>query len=1311
MKKLMLALLSLVSASAFAASATVTYQLPADGPLPKTYLVTLAAVDRDNPDWIVASFLCGAPRTVTVENQGRFTEEWDGLDDNYMPVAPGTYGVKGIYTPAGKWDVDNDWHAITARYAVGFSEYFPKPDTPGLWKIGIPFFGDPVNAPLSDVYAAENGIASFYYTYLENGAQTPMFDLNRPVGPEQFLRAFPSGGAGGGPLVCNDGETSWAISGDSCHCIYRSDTRRFGNQRGPYRGGVTLIEGEAVGLDVWRDPSSGESFVYCAIGAKYDGWAVTPERIDTITAYTAFGDKLGECSVDRVRATALRGGVLYAIVADPDDEGACAVAGVPLAAGGLPAGGVWSWSKVFTIPDSIEPARLTVDSSGRFYVSDYAANHVYQLDASGQITRVFGRLDAQVPGSYDPDSLMNPYNLSSWPDADGRDRLLVVEASGPNRVSEWDCDTGERLREFPAYQTKANSGYGADPEDATHVYMHTHNGWITRFRVDYQAGSWTPDAVWPLRWPEGLGPMMYNGLLNKVAVLRANGSLFLAGEASYDVWRLAGDGTAIVPSAALCHRGGDVFAWHDANNDGELQDDELSPLPWPGWICTYHGQKWSGALQLLALGQNGRDGFRLAPSSFDAHGNPVFTQWETVVHDTVFDAIADGTADAVHGGNELADSYNSDWMQMDGNPEDGYVVQARGGPSLNANVGAQYKLSRYVPDGNGGMRMRWRVGRAFFAGSDRGAFVGAMRVFSAMNGIVSVIDQTRSGVALYTDDGLYVDTLFPGDWYREEIGVYRQPGEFFVGTMYPDHDTGKIYYAGGKYTPVLYELENWSLSENPVRTLEAGDFEAAEITLAPSQVADPPEFALNFRGGAGSARVMRFLPALGDVALDGSMTGWESASAATYSSPRGQSIEARCLYNPETLFVRWQVALAGDETFQANPFPEEIGRMFTHDAGNDVVSLYVQGDPDAPVAGDPIGRPGDVRVVCAIFEQDGALVPAALGLYPFWEGAGANPISYHSPVMGAVSFQNVDLVQGAELGCSVADDGRSFVIAAAFPRSAFPAIVHPFSADTRLRMNFSANLGGHNKFWWANVDGSANTETYDEPSEARLYPGSWAPALFGGFADGVPVRQWLCCGPFGGPGCENFVADCPPGMKEQCIALLAPRDFPPDGGNVDRSATYEGELVRGYWGDPGVVRWHVRDIAALDSRVFFGPSAQVWYGAAWIHAPAETTLDAQFLVSLQCTPRWYLNGELVEGLQYVELANNDVTGHATAGARIPITLRKGWNQILGRGFCVGFPPVKLGLRFYGEDELLWPLSFSVNPAEAPKDGNTVVFLN
>ena len=116
----------------------IRYQLPSDGTLPKTYRVTLAIIDPQNPAWIVSPFVAGQPRTVTAENRGQFTETWDGLDDNFMPLPPGTYGVKGIYMPATKWPVDNEYHTVVPRFAGGPSCWLPTPDQ---WDQPAPFGG------------------------------------------------------------------------------------------------------------------------------------------------------------------------------------------------------------------------------------------------------------------------------------------------------------------------------------------------------------------------------------------------------------------------------------------------------------------------------------------------------------------------------------------------------------------------------------------------------------------------------------------------------------------------------------------------------------------------------------------------------------------------------------------------------------------------------------------------------------------------------------------------------------------------------------------------------------------------------------------------------------------------------------------------------------------------------------------------------------------------------------------------------------------------------------------------------------------
>jgi len=156
MKKLGLLVMTLVTGW-LANSASVTYELPAVQKGEKTYLVTLAIVDAKNPDWVVSTFVAGKPVTVTPD-KNTFTETWDGLDENFMPVPPGTYGVKGIYSPAEIWPVDGKYHAITANFHSTVSAFLPTKDTPENWTIPLPFQGDPVHAPLADIDVTPDGI-------------------------------------------------------------------------------------------------------------------------------------------------------------------------------------------------------------------------------------------------------------------------------------------------------------------------------------------------------------------------------------------------------------------------------------------------------------------------------------------------------------------------------------------------------------------------------------------------------------------------------------------------------------------------------------------------------------------------------------------------------------------------------------------------------------------------------------------------------------------------------------------------------------------------------------------------------------------------------------------------------------------------------------------------------------------------------------------------------------------------------------------------------------------------------------------------
>ncbi|QDU25095.1 hypothetical protein ETAA8_01560 [Anatilimnocola aggregata] len=1283
----------------------VSYQLPADGPLPKTWRVTLAIVEAKNPGWIISQFAAGVVRTVTADNGGKFTETWNGLDDNYMPVPPGEYGVKGIYMPAAEWHVDGEWHSMTPKFVGGASSWMPPAKD---WQTPMPFNGDPVDSPMGDVAVGPNGVAVFYYRYLENGKNNPMFDLHRPVGYNQFLRAFISGGAGGGNATATDGETVWSYSDEGGpKYVYRADQKPFGSSYGAHRTNCYLPAGKVTSLAAWTH--AGKPYLAVAQrgkmvprqDARHVSYQEDPnEPVNKITLHDGENGKiLGELPSTAPQSLTVKNGVLYALHKQGMGWGVSAVRVEAGTASG-------EWKQVCLVPSEITPADMEVDSRGRIYLSDEQANHVFQLDAAGKVLLKFGRLAAQQPGTYDPHTFMAPGKLATWVDADGKDRLLVVENAGPNRVSEWSAD-GKLLREFQSLQTKANNGWAIDPQRSEHAYVPGHQGWLTRFLVDYESGKWTVDAVWPLRDD----PRARD--LRKPRVIHAQGRVYLVGTAgsrqnAFTVYRLDKAGWKL--SAAILRiekdaktRTMDHFLWHDANDNGRVDDEELTATQPPVGTFTYHGQNWSADFAFLAVSMGTPDVWRLAPSGFDAHGNPIFKEWTKLLTDPIFTARANKTADAVHGGNELDEKFSSDWCQADGSLSEGYYVQARGGKSFSANEGPQHKISRYVPDGAGGFRLMWRTGRTTLKGVAKPEEVyGAMRVHKAVNGLLSVVDQSRCGILLYTEDGLYVDTLFPdGRVSKQPMGMYPQPGEFFAGSIYPNQTNGKIYLGMGKYTPVLFEVEGWSLRENPVRPLTTVQ---RTVNISAAQIASPPEIALTLRGGAGSAKFARFSPAIGGAVLDGSLSGWESCEPVKFSATKEQAVEVRCLYDPEHLYLRWHTRLAAK--FEAKPLPP-LERIFTHDQGADTLSFYVQSDVNAKPASKPEGRPGDVRVVFGVFQKGDKVEPVAVGMYPHWEKAGASPQVYRTPV-GSASFAHVGPIEGAKLFQRLDEDGKGFVVVSALPRAAFPQMKEPFAGGLRTLANFEATLGGHNKFWWADSDGSASRETYDEPTEARLYPGSWAPIEFTGLGEGVIVRNWLVCGPFGGPGAEQFNWDpngkMPNSTKDKKVAvreLLEAAKYPPEDGRVDLTARYTGEIIKGWWNDPRVVTWKPAKVADLDTRLAVGQAAAVWFGSTWVHVPEATELKFQFQTHPQTYLRWSLNNELVP---IKDTAYKDA---AFPGGPLrlrtheqTLTLKQGWNQVGFRGYCTGYSHVYAGLTFQGDADKLWTLKLAALPPEA-----------
>ncbi len=1294
---------------------TVSYSLPTDAPLPRTYRVTLAITAPDEPDWVVSTFVAGEPRTVTTENQGRFTESWDGLDENFMPVPPGDYGVKGIFMPAEVWEPDGKPHTLRAKLHGSPFALAPKR---GLGENGPFIWGDPIATGMGDVDVGADGIAIFYWKFLENGNNPYRVDLTQPLGHGQLLGGFGAGGTGGGDYVATDGETVWAVAptddlaGQTTASdvflywpfLYRADQKPFGSGAcAAPRKNVTLAEGRITGLAAWRPTDSSSTLVVVAERGKiipagthaHGGLTLygesKDERVNTILVLDGVtAQELTRLPVVEPAALTVANDRLYLL---ERRNGGWAARHLPLEPDGMldPA----KWSQPLPLAGLEDPRDLAVDAQGRLYVADIARNRVLRFAPTGQFELAFGAADAQREGHYDPRVFMQPTRLACWRDAQGIERLLVVEAGGPSRISEWSTD-GKLLRDWHGLLTHAgNSGFTADPASPEHLYICGQNDTLLRYHVDYATGKWDLKAVWH-GVPGGSFPRIIHRAGRRYLTFNRTGEKNLP-----MIYRFAGD--RVLVSAGIVReeqpgREAHYVCWHDANGDGARQPEEHrgSPRGLPDGMKSprYWGDYWQDDLSLLVPATGTADVWRLPVKEIDAHGNPVHGDWVKVLTDQTLVAKATGTADALHGGNEAVSVFNGDWgcarqvPSPDDQPGD-IFVNMRGG-NFTANHGWQQKLSRYVPDGTGGFRQKWRVGRSANIAPGRGEIMGSIHATLPMLGLIAIIDQSRAGVHVYDwESGLFVDTLMlPG--HLQNRSVYGQGGEYFSGGAHVAD--GKVYLCWGKTTPLLFEVEGWK-NQNGIRAIRSLP---AKVSIGVPQIAAPPEQAVLIRGGAGVAKIAEFQPLPGGgPAIDGSLAGWETCPPLVFGDDQAK-VEVRCGYDPGTVYLRWEVRAQDRMATPPLPTPE---RIFTHDREATTLSFYLQGDGSATDR-KPEGRPGDIRIVFGLHDDRGITKAAAVGLYPRWDGPGtASPFLYASPGQ-RTAFAHVGVLDAVKLAHRLSDDRKTLVIAAAIPRSVLPKTVPDLEKGWRTAANFEATLGGAHKVWWSNADGSASRETRDEPTEARFYPGAWSPCAFGPLADGLPVREWLVNGPWKAE--IKYTGETE--NKRSFQQFFDATTFPPDSRRVtsaDIVTTATGKA--GQWrrlaarvdeprfGFDGSLiasdRGSTQFIFPENGRPIHAEGCNLYFATAWIWSPRAQEIQIEFPMQSQNNVRAWVNDiRLADGPPKYEV-------YRTVASPQPVRLEAGWNQLFLRGYALGYD-LHFGAIIKADLATLWGMRLS-----------------
>lgn len=1266
---------------------SISYQLPTAGPLPRTYRVTLAVTDPGNPNWIISTFLAGAPRTVTAANGGRFTEIWNGLDDNFMPVPPGTYGVEGIYMPAHKWAVTGEYHTYIPKFVAAVGDSWAPSRTQDRklpWMYGAGF------GTMADIAVGPGGKAVFYHNYFEASGNPFIVDLNKPIGYGQILRSFPPGGIAGGPAIATDGKIIWGVStGSSPPFIFRVDRKPFGHGRSHYFNDVYVPIGVVTSLAAWDEARTARPFLYAAESQRDEGVLVLDGEN---------GTELARLPLAGARAVTVSGNFLYAL--GREAGGAWTIVRTALGSGvpSLP------WQKVMALGGIADPTDFKVGRGGFVYVSDLHVNQVYKLDRTGKIVLHFGHGTQQKPGHYNHHNFMSPGKLALWTDAKGQERLLVVERSGPSRVSEWSTD-GKLLREWFTGQPQATVGYAVDPDDPELIYMATSEpasgSGLVRFRVDYATGTWDVDAVWPDicawgRFPGGASrPEIIDYRDRKyLAFQQARGAQDRYGIMLYrqqgDRW-IPSAGLVPPPNSTSAPKPGAAFWWHDTNGDGKLEAseylDSLAKLP---SAPRYFGEAWLDDLSLVFIKDNGRSLWRIRPRRFDAYGNPIYdgTDWKKLLTDPIFAARAKGDADALHGGNENADRFNIAWSSVAGDPRQGIYVNSYSGPGWpdgidsTGRIGTDVKLSYYAPNGHGGLSIKWRVGRKAFGLAESGEMYGNLHVTPPIDHILSVAD--GNGLYhLFTDKGLYVDTLLY-DAFRgglENGGVYAVGGELGSGYTFLNRRNGKVYLASGRNSASLYEIEGWTGNSNgilPISTLPRS------ISIRAGQIAAAPVFALRARGGPGKAKVARFYPATGgSPALDGSLAGWRASEPAIFALDNDHSVHVRTLYDPLTIYLRWHMRLA--DRFEVKP-AASLDRLFADDLGLDTLSLYLQDDPDAKPSIGGAPRPGDTRLVFALIREGDRVKPVAVAYYPFAAvREKMHPVSF-ATVVGRMNFADVHPLGRARLGYAIDPDGKGFVIAAAIDRRDLP-MLPSLSGGLRTLIDFAATFNGKAKVWWANTDGSAGTVTSDEPSEAGFYPGAWAQAQFVPLGDALPVRSWLVLGPWGGAKLKTIGE----GNMSGLLSFFANAAYPPDSGPQDWHASYEGPQTLDPTGASHLLRWQIRSVRPDDEQLHLGPPGRLYYAVSWIDAPEDMNVDCSFAAGH-------------ENVTTVRVDDREVMSEMLGrppAFKVPLDrqtvyLHRGWNMVFVRAYAAGYD-LRFGMSLHGTSRTLWQIRTSVAP--------------
>lgn len=457
-----------------------------------------------------------------------------------------------------------------------------------------------------------------------------------------------------------------------------------------------------------------------------------------------------------------------------------------------------------------DPSRLGVDAStGDIFVGEVGAGQqVKRFDKDWKLTGTFGRKGGRQTGLYHAQDFLAVESIVG----DGKGGFIIAEwNSAPRRTAHFGAD-GNLLNEWYGGQQFFTFSE-PDPRDPSRVWLDSQWDWIMEAEVDYAKRSWRPRACY--KWAELLDPAFFGTgkMTTAMHVLYADADgdgkderylwsdahaalLLKVDEEAGRLLPVAGLSVVTPPvnwskadwapelyleALALAGRNqadeGDRrnfrgFGWADANGDHRMQAAEMRLFPSEGhgfggagnsryidehfnvWVNSGNPHGATGAAAAAVYPALGRtptgapvwDWARgIAVAKRNGRVGPAmdYVQWDNLQW-----VLPDAAGNQYHLITGDREGYRS------GGFNNGEGAHAWGWPS---NLHEATALVKYDVYGN----RLWQVGpKAVTLPHPKGQQHHPQRILGFVNGCVAVGDRVAVPAQFWTEDGLYVGSLF-----------------------------------------------------------------------------------------------------------------------------------------------------------------------------------------------------------------------------------------------------------------------------------------------------------------------------------------------------------------------------------------------------------------------------------------------------------------------------------------------------------------------------------------------------------------------